>query len=101
MKGFFKVHTIDHLYQKIERFKPLFSEKVGIEDSLHRVLSEDILSPTHLPEFPRSTVDGFALRAKDTYGASEKNPAVLQIVGEIPMGMVSEIEVKEEETVKV
>ena len=101
MKGFFKVQTIDQLYQKIERFKPLFSEKVGIEDSLHRVLSEDILSPTHLPEFPRSTVDGFALRAKDTYGASEKNPVILRLVGEIPMGQVSDIQAKEEESVKV
>ena len=74
---------------------------MSIEDSLHRVLSEDILSPTNLPEFPRSTVDGFALRAKDTYGASEKNPAILRLVGEIPMGQVSDIQVKEEEAVKV
>src|SRR4030042_3107842 len=101
MKGFFKVQTPDQLYRKIERFKPLFSEKVSIEDSLHRVLSEDILSPTNLPEFPRSTVDGFALRAIDTYGASEKNPVILRLVGEIPMGQVSDIQAKEEEAVKV
>ena len=101
MKGFFKVQTPDQLYRKIERFKPLSSEKVSIEDSLHRVLSEDILSPTNLPEFPRSTVDGFALRAIDTYGASEKNPVILRLVGEIPMGQVSDIQVKEEEAVKV
>jgi molybdopterin molybdotransferase len=101
MKGFFKVQTPDQLYRKIERFKPLSSEKVSIEDSLHRVLSEDILSPTNLPEFPRSTVDGFALRAMDTYGASEKNPVILRLVGEIPMGQVSDIQVKEEEAVKV
>ena len=101
MKGFFKVQTPEELYKKLERFKPLSSEKVSIEESLHRVLSEDILSPTNLPEFPRSTVDGFALRAKDTYGASEKNPAILRLVGEIPMGQVSDIQVKEEEAVKV
>ena len=101
MKGFFKVQTPDQLYKKIERFKPLSFEKVSIEDSLHRVLSEDIISPINLPEFTRSTVDGFALKAKDTYGASEKNPAVLRVVGEILMGQVSEIEVKEEEVVKV
>jgi len=101
MKGFFKVQTPDQLYKKIERFKPLSYEKVNIEDALHRVLSEDILSPTNLPEFPRSTVDGFALRAKDTYGASEKNPAILQLAGEISMGQVSDIQVKEKEAVKV
>ncbi len=101
MKGFFKVQTPDQLYKKMDRFKPLSSEKINIEDSLHRVLSEDIISPINLPEFPRSTVDGFALKAKDTFGVSEKNPAILRMVGEIPMGQVSDIEVKEGEAVKV
>jgi molybdopterin molybdotransferase len=101
MKGFFKVQTPDQLYKKMDRFKPLSSEKVLIEDSLHRVLAEDIISPINLPGFPRSTVDGFALKAKDTYGASEKNPSILRMVGEIPMGQVSDIEVKDGEAVKV
>ncbi len=101
MKGFFKVQTPDQLYEKMDRFKPLSYERTTIEDSLHRVLFEDIISPVNLPEFPRSTVDGFALKAKDTYGASEKNPAILRVVGEIPMGQVSEVEVKEGEAVKV
>jgi molybdopterin molybdotransferase len=39
-----------------------------------------------LPAFPRSTVDGYAVRAVDTYGASETLPAYLTLVGEIPMG---------------
>ena len=101
MKGFFRVQTPDQLYKKLDRFKPLSFEKVNIEDSLHRVLSEDVISPINLPEFPRSTVDGFALKAKDTYGVSEKNPAILRVVGEIPMGQVSDIEVKDGEAVKV
>jgi len=101
MKGFFKVQTPEQLYKKIDRFKPLSSEKIGIEETLHRVLSEDIPSPINLPEFPRSTVDGFALKAKDTYGTSEKNPAILRMIGEIPMGQVSDIEVKDGEAVKV
>jgi len=101
MKGFFKVQTPDQLYKKMDRFKPLSFEKVKMEDSLHRVLYEDVISPVNLPEFPRSTVDGFALKAKDTYGAAEKNPALLQVAGEISMGQVSTIEVKEGEAVKV
>jgi len=101
MKEFFKVQTPDELYKKLERFKPLSFEKVAIEDSLHRVLYEDVISPINLPEFQRSTVDGFALKAKDTYGASEKNPAILRVTAEIPMGQVSDIEVNEGEAVKV
>ena len=79
MKGFFRVHTPDEVYKKLARFRPLSSETVRIEEALQRVLADDIVSPTNLPEFPRSTVDGFALKAKDTYGASEKNPAIVQI----------------------
>ena len=101
MKGFFRVQTPEELYKKLDRFKALSSEKVNIDDSLHRVLSEDIISPINLPEFRRSTVDGFALKAKDTFGASEKNPAILRLIGEIPMGQLSDIEAKDGETVKV
>jgi len=101
MKGFFKVQTPEELYKKLDRFKSLSFEKVHIEDSLDRVLYEDVISPVNLPEFRRSTVDGFALKAKNTYGASEKNPAILRLIGEIPMGQISDIEVQEEETVKV
>ncbi len=101
MKGFFQVQTPEQLLQKIERFKPISDERVSIEDSLHRVLAEEIISTIDLPEFPRSTVDGFALKAKDTYGASEKNPVLLKVIGEIPMGVVSDIVVKEGEAIKV
>ncbi len=73
MKGFFKVHTPDEVYEKLNRFRPLSSEEVSLEESLQRVLAEEVVSTINLPEFPRSTVDGFALKAKDTYGASEKN----------------------------
>ncbi len=89
-KGFFRVHTPDEVYKKLDRFKPLSSEKVSIEESLHRVLAEEVISMVNLPEFPRSTVDGFALKAKDTYGASEKNPGLVRVVGEIQMGQVSD-----------
>jgi molybdopterin molybdotransferase len=101
MKEFFKVQTPDELYKKLDRFKPLASERVNIEDSFYRVLSEDISSPMNLPEFRRSTVDGFALKAKDTYGASEKNPAIIRLVGEIPMGKISNMEIREGEAIKV
>jgi molybdopterin molybdotransferase len=101
MKEFFKVQTPDELYKKLDRFKPLASEKVGIEDSLHRILSEDISSSINLPEFRRSTMDGFALKAKDTYGASEKNPAIIRLIGEISMGKVSNVEIDEGEEIKV
>jgi molybdopterin molybdotransferase len=101
MKGFFRVQTPSELYDKLDRFKPVSSERIHLDRSLRRVLSEDICSSGDLPEFPRSTVDGFAVKAKDTYGASERSPVILRVVGEIPMGQVSDIEVNDGETVKV
>jgi len=101
MKSFFRVQTPAQLLQKLNRFKPLSYEEVPFEESLHRVLGEDIISPANLPEFPRSTVDGFALKAKDTYGVSEKNPALFQVIGEIPMGKISEITLMDGEAAKV
>jgi molybdopterin molybdotransferase len=54
--------------------------------ALGRVLASDVVAPHPLPEFPRSTVDGYAVRAADTFGASESLPSYLTLIGEIPMG---------------
>jgi molybdopterin molybdotransferase len=62
------------------------SELIDVASSLGRVTAEDIRAPQPLPDFRRSTVDGFAVRAKDTYGASDSLPAYLTLAGEVPMG---------------
>jgi len=54
--------------------------------ALGRVTTEAIASPEALPAFARSTVDGYAVIARDTYGASDSLPAYLTLVGEVPMG---------------
>ncbi len=54
--------------------------------ALGRVTAEDILAPHPLPEFPRSTVDGYAVTARDTFGASDSLPGYLKLAGEVPMG---------------
>ncbi|MBI3739894.1 MAG: molybdopterin molybdotransferase MoeA, partial [Chloroflexi bacterium] len=62
------------------------SELISTDSSLGRVTAEDILAPHPLPEFPRSTVDGYAIRARDSFGATDSLPAYLNLVGEVPMG---------------
>jgi molybdopterin molybdotransferase len=62
------------------------SESISTVSSLGRVTAEDIIAPHPLPEFPRSTMDGYAVRAHDTFGATDSLPAYLNLVGEIPMG---------------
>ncbi len=62
------------------------AERLVSADALGRVLAEDVLAPHPMPPFDRSAVDGYAVRAADTYGASEGLPAYLEVVGEVPMG---------------
>ena len=62
------------------------TEWISLEDALGRTAAEDILSPEDLPAFDRSTVDGYAVIADDTYGCSESIPAMLVCDGEIRMG---------------
>ena len=62
------------------------SEDIATIDSLGRVLKSQVLAPEPLPAFARSTVDGYALHAADTFGANESLPAYLPLMGEVPMG---------------
>ncbi len=68
-------------------------EEIETAGALGRVLAEPVIAPIALPEFPRSTVDGYAVRAQDTYGASESLPAYLVLNGEIPMGETPDVTV--------
>lgn len=72
-------------------FGQLPSVRVGVDwlptrAALGRVLAQDLLSEEALPAFARSSVDGYAVRAGDTFGASDSLPAYVQLVGEVPMG---------------
>lgn len=62
------------------------SETIDTFNILGRVTAADVRAPHPLPEFPRSTMDGYALRARDTFGVSESLPGYLTLVGEVPMG---------------
>ncbi|MBX3057001.1 MAG: molybdopterin molybdotransferase MoeA [Anaerolineae bacterium] len=64
----------------------LSPETIATEDAVGRVTAVPLVAPHPLPQFRRSTMDGYAVRAADTYGASESLPAFLQVIGEIPMG---------------
>lgn len=87
---FFKVKTTQEVFSIIEGFDPLEEEFVALEHALGRILGRDVISPEDLPSFSRSSVDGFAVRAKDTFGATESMPALCEITGEVIMGEAPE-----------
>jgi molybdopterin molybdotransferase len=86
MRGFFKVKTAKEVLESLGDIQPLGSEFVALMDAFNRVLAADILSGEDMPGFDRSIVDGYALGAKDTFGASEGLPTPLTVVGEVRMG---------------
>ena len=61
-------------------------EDAVLLEAYNRVLSEDVVSTLDIPPFNRSTVDGYAVRAQDTFGADENEPAVLKVTGSVAIG---------------
>lgn len=66
-------------------------KEINIANACERVLAEDIFSSENIPNFSRSTVDGYAVRSKDTFGASEGVPSLFNVVGEVKMGEPAEM----------
>lgn len=90
------VDTVAGAIDKIDRYfhdLKLNIEELDTFESLGRVAAEDIISPINLPEFNRSTVDGYALMAKDTFGASDSLPVFLELTGKVDMGQAANLTV--------
>ncbi|MGQ9461060.1 MAG: molybdopterin molybdotransferase MoeA [Candidatus Bathyarchaeaceae archaeon] len=82
LKGFEKLTNIDEAFSiLLEKLKPerLESERIPIHMALGRVTAEDIIAENDLPPFDRSEVDGYAVRAQDTFEASQFNPKTLRL----------------------
>ena len=94
MSEFFTVRTPAEARALLhQHFQPaVCTERIATADALDRVLAETLTSPQDLPNFVRSTMDGYAVNAADTYGASPGLPAWLTVVGEVPMGQQSALE---------
>jgi molybdopterin molybdotransferase len=85
-KEFFTARTLAEVRSGFRPARRTPVEHVPLAAALHRVPVADITAPAALPGFARSTVDGFAVRAMDTYGASEGLPSYLDLLGAVRMG---------------
>src|SRR5262245_3357798 len=75
-------------FQSALNLAPLPAEPVPLGQAFGRVLAEDVIAPLDVPSFDRANVDGFAVRAADTFGASEDKPRSLRLTGEVlPTGV--------------
>lgn len=85
---FFKVQSVEKVFEIIEKeVKGIQqTEEISLEEALNRVLAKDVIAPEDIPDFSKSTVDGYAVHSKDTHGASETLPSFLDFVGEVRIG---------------
>jgi len=86
---------LQHLTPQLE------AEEVPLVSALGRVLAEEVRADADIPGFSRSTVDGYAVRARDTFGASDGLPAYLTVIGEIKMGEATSLSLRAGETARV
>ena len=76
-------------------------ELIDLLDSTDRVLAFDIYSEIDVPEFDRSTVDGYGIIVEDSHGATEAIPSILNMLGEVRMGEYTKFEIKSGDSVYI
>ncbi len=76
-------------------------EEAALENAHGKILAEDLVTEINVPPFPRSTMDGYAVRAEDTYDCNESEPVKLKIMGNIPAGSKKRITVSGGEAVEI
>lgn len=101
MKAFFHVIDIDEALRRIRCFSPLAGERINLSRALNRVLCDPVASPEDLPPFSRSTMDGFAVTAAATFGASESNPTLMTVAGEVVMGAAPDFEIRHGQVARI
>jgi molybdopterin biosynthesis enzyme len=101
---FRKLMTFEEAKKAIDdQFKPVFlgEEESVLLEANNRVLNEDVVSTLDIPPFNRSTVDGYAVRAQDTFGADENQPVVLRVSGAVSVGEQPNVRLAKGEAVEI
>lgn len=81
--------------------KPVGSEFVALSEAYGRILANDFVSPHDIPPFNRSTVDGYAVKAADTFGAEENRPVTLRLTGRANIGEAPKVKVRKGTLVEI
>ena len=85
-QSFFKVLAPQEALRVLLEVRPVGTERIPTIRARARVLAEDLYSAVDLPHFHRAAMDGYAVKAKDTFGASQSLPAYLKLAGVVEMG---------------
>ena len=87
MRGFLKRTPVNTLLSLVRKHSNLLSsEEIPTVEASGRILAEEIISPANVPEFDRSAMDGYALNAEATFGATSYNPLMFKVLGQVTPG---------------
>ena len=101
-QGFGKLASLEEAKKIIfSLVKEKENEKLRLENALNRVLAQNIVAKIDVPHFKKSAMDGFAVMAEDTFGASNTNPKELPIIERIKIGQVAKKELKSNQCVEI
>ena len=101
---FRKLHTLEEARQVIRKHvnaKPSGVESVPLLAAFNRVLAEDVVASLDIPPFSRSTVDGYAVKAEDTFGAEENQPVKLKVCAKVSAGEPPKTAVRDREAAEI
>jgi len=101
LRFFFQAVTPEEARAALTGFPSVRTERLRVADAAGRVLAEDIASPCDLPHFDRANMDGYAVRAADTFGASASVPAYLRVAGTVMMGAATRRPLGKSEAVRI
>ena len=101
MKEFFNVTDLDDALELRFGFRRMGQEEIPVQAATNRVLAEDIVADVDLPDFPRAIMDGFAVRAAATFGASDGNPAYINVPRTVFMGEIPAFSIGPGEAAKI
>ena len=90
--------ALEKLFSRIQ-LNPM--EEIEVNESLNRILAIDIVSELDIPPFDRSAMDGYAIKAEDSFKASPRNPKMIRLVGIIEIGESSTFKLNKDEGIKI
>ena len=100
--GFSKLTSLEDALEKLfSKVIPNDLEEIKTQDALNRVLGENIISEMNIPPFDRSAMDGYAVKAEDTFGASPKNIKKIKLIGTIEIGETSNLILNHGEGIRI
>lgn len=99
--GFFTIISRDEFTEKLRSFSPLNAHPTPLPESLGRVLAHDMVADHDWPLQDRSCMDGFAVNARDVFGASESNPGYLECTAALAIDKVPDVEIMPGECARI